>query len=210
LELSSVNTLFGDSAGEDILVYRPNSSTPTMTKPGDNTDKSNIHAGNIVMATPEELHKDQRKRYEEFQRTQEERKRLEEECRKLQDEADVQAFMSCFKKDRSGTVTMIKEPVLPIIEPKVTPKESTGPVPVTHEDLQNTINPMMSLMTNTMDHKITKAKLTNKDTNPYSSSVEQPLASAPPSTLPESTPQYGTMPNFFSCQSTPPSKTNTK
>ena len=105
---------------------------------------------------------------------------------------------------------MIKEPVLPIIEPEVTPKESTGPVPVTHEDLQNTTNHMMSLMTNTMDHKITKAKLTNKDTNPSSSSVAQPLASAPPSTLPESIPQYGKPPNFFSDQSTPTSKMNTK
>jgi len=68
LALFSVNSLFGDSAGEDILVYRPNSSTPAMTKPDDNTNKSNVHAGNIVMVTPEELPEDQRKGAQETRR----------------------------------------------------------------------------------------------------------------------------------------------
>jgi hypothetical protein len=68
---------------------------------------SEIDFRNIIMAKPEELPEESQKAVEEFQRgLQECRKAFEEEL-KAAEEKEMQALLSCFKKDRQGGVTQI-------------------------------------------------------------------------------------------------------
>jgi CHAD domain-containing protein len=100
---------------------------------------SEIDSTNIIMAKLEELPKESRKAVEEFQRALKERRKAFEEKLKVAEEKEMQALLSCFKKDRQGGVTQIQGAILPSIECKSikTPKVKLNiiPPPVTSSAL---------------------------------------------------------------------------
>jgi hypothetical protein len=70
---------------------------------------SNIDS-RIITAKPEELLEESRKVVEEFQMALQERMKAFEEKLKAAEEKEMQALLSCFKKDRQGRVTQIQGP----------------------------------------------------------------------------------------------------
>jgi flagellar motor component MotA len=79
---------------------------------------SEIDFRNINSMKSEELPKKSRKAVEEFQRAlQECRKAFQEEMKAIE-EKEMQALLSCFKKDRQGEVTQIQGDALPSVERK--------------------------------------------------------------------------------------------
>jgi hypothetical protein len=88
---SHVNTLFGDSTGTKKL------SSATMADGKGNL--SEIDSRNIITVKPEELPEKSRKAVEEFQRVLQERRKAFEDELKATEEKEMQALLSCFKKD---------------------------------------------------------------------------------------------------------------
>jgi hypothetical protein len=79
---------------------------------------SEIGSRNIITTKLEELPEESRKAVEELQKAlQEHRKAFEEEL-KVVEEKEMQALISCFKKDRQSGVTQIQGAVLSSIERK--------------------------------------------------------------------------------------------
>ena len=91
---------------------------------------SEIHLKNIVMVTLEEVSEDARKAFEEHQKIAEERREAAK-ARQLPE------FLACFKQDRQGVVTQVKQAVLPPLNDKteVIPNVSTWSPSVTYEDV---------------------------------------------------------------------------
>jgi hypothetical protein len=79
---------------------------------------SEIDSRNIITTKPDELPEESRKAAEEFQSALQERIKAFEEELKVAKEKEMQALLSCFKKDRQGGVTQIQDVVLPSIECK--------------------------------------------------------------------------------------------
>jgi hypothetical protein len=88
------------------------------TMPNDKGNLSEIDSRNIITAKAEELPEESQKAVEEFQRTLQERRKAFEEEFKTTKEKEMQANLSCFKKDRQGGVTQIQGIVLPSVECK--------------------------------------------------------------------------------------------
>jgi valyl-tRNA synthetase len=78
---------------------------------------SEIDSRNIITANPEELPEESRKAVEEFQSALQERRNAFEELRAAE-EKEMQALLSCFKKDRQGGVTQIQGVIISSVECK--------------------------------------------------------------------------------------------
>jgi hypothetical protein len=104
--VSRINTLLVTPLGTKKL------SSATMADGKGNL--SEIDSRNIITAKPEESWK----AVEEFQRAlQEQWKAFEEELNAVE-EKEMQALLSCFKKDRQGGVTQIQGVILPSVKCK--------------------------------------------------------------------------------------------
>jgi Sec-independent protein translocase protein TatA len=79
---------------------------------------SEIDSKNITTTKPEELPEESWKALKEFQRALQERRKAFEEELKATEEKEMQALLSCFKKDRQGEVTQIQGAILPSIKHK--------------------------------------------------------------------------------------------
>jgi hypothetical protein len=114
-------------------------SSPTIADSKDNL--SEIDSMNIITIKLEELLEESGKAIEEFQRALQERRKAFEEELKAAKEKEMQALLSCFKKDRQGEVKQIQGVVLPSIEcksiqiPEV--KLNSTPPPVTSSALSS-------------------------------------------------------------------------
>jgi hypothetical protein len=82
---------------------------------------SEIDPKNVIMVTLEDIPEEQRKAVEVHRRAAEERRKVEE-VRKLQE------FLTCFKKERQGKITRVKEVILPSNsgKTKIMPNVSTS------------------------------------------------------------------------------------
>jgi hypothetical protein len=67
---------------------------------------SEIHMNNIVMATLVEVPEEARRAFEAHHKASKER-------RKPVEARELQVFLACFKKDRQGKITQVKESILP-------------------------------------------------------------------------------------------------
>jgi hypothetical protein len=100
---------------------------------------SEIDSKNTITTKPKELSEESRKVVEEFQRALQERTKAFEEELKATEEKEMQALLSCFKKDQQGGVTQIQGIILSSIEcksikiPKI--KLNITPPPVTSSAL---------------------------------------------------------------------------
>jgi hypothetical protein len=65
-----------------------------------------IDPKNVIMVTLEEIPEEQRKAFEAHRQAAEERRMVEEAW-------ELQEFLTCFKKERQGKVTQVKEAILP-------------------------------------------------------------------------------------------------
>jgi hypothetical protein len=79
---------------------------------------SEIDSRNIITMKPEELPEESRKAVEEFQRALEGRRKAFKEDLKAAKEKEMQALLSCFKKDQQGGVTQIQGAILPSVKCK--------------------------------------------------------------------------------------------
>jgi hypothetical protein len=114
---------------------------------------SEIDFRNIITMKPEELPEESRKVVKEFQRALQERRKAFEEELKAAEEKEMQALLSCFKKDRQGGVTQIQCVVLPSIESKsikipevklnITPPPITSPA-LSGEEVTHMVDQVVS------------------------------------------------------------------
>jgi hypothetical protein len=79
---------------------------------------SEIDSRNIIMVKPEDLSEESQKVVEEFQRALQERRKVFEEELNAAEENEMQALLSCFRKDRQGGVMQIQGDDLPSVECK--------------------------------------------------------------------------------------------
>jgi hypothetical protein len=79
---------------------------------------SEIDSRNIITTNPEELPEESRKAVEEFQSALQERRNAFEEELRADEEKEMQALLSCFKKDRQGGVTQIQGVIISSVECK--------------------------------------------------------------------------------------------
>jgi flagellar motor component MotA len=77
-----------------------------------------INSRNIITVKSEELPEESRKEAKEFQRALLERRKAFKEELKVDEEKEMQALLSCFKKDRHCGVTQIQGVILPFVECK--------------------------------------------------------------------------------------------
>jgi hypothetical protein len=80
---------------------------------------SEISDKNVVMASFDDMPEKVRKAFEE--------------CKKAREEKEMQELLTCYAKDHHGSITQIKEPVLPPID--YTTKVSYPSTSVTPEDV---------------------------------------------------------------------------
>jgi hypothetical protein len=79
---------------------------------------SEIDSRNIIMVKLEDLSEESQKVVEEFQRALQERRKVFEEELNAAEENEMQALLSCFRKDQQGGVMQIQGDDLPSIECK--------------------------------------------------------------------------------------------
>jgi hypothetical protein len=93
--------------------------------------------------TLEEIPEEQRKAFEAHRQAAEERRMVEEAW-------ELQEFLTCFKKERQGKVTQVKEAILPSNsgKAKVMPDASTTSPSVTPEDVTGMLNDHTKHLTN--------------------------------------------------------------
>jgi hypothetical protein len=91
---------------------------------------SEIDPKNVIMVTLEEILEEQHKTFEAH-------RQAAEEHRKTKEVQELQEFLACFKKERQGKVTQVKEVILPSTngKVKVMPVVSTTSPSVTPEDV---------------------------------------------------------------------------
>jgi hypothetical protein len=77
---------------------------------------SEIDSRNIITIKPEELPEESRKAVEEFHEALHERRKAFKEELKAAKEKEMQALLSCFKKDQQSGVTQIQGDILPSVE----------------------------------------------------------------------------------------------
>ena len=138
-----------------------------------------------------------RKMYEEYKAAREEKEKLE--------------FLSCFTKDRRGSVTKIKEPVLPPLDDtnKVhTAKVQNSSATVTPEEMSAMFSDYMKLAKNMVDEQVA-SELTKFSRNSKYAYVPESGTSTPPvsSAAPDASaaqPLYGMPTGFYAGQTPPP------
>jgi hypothetical protein len=91
---------------------------------------SEIDPKNVIMVTLEEILEEQHKTFEAH-------RQAAEEHRKTKEVRELQEFLACFKKERQGKVTQVKEVILPSTngKVKVMPVVSTTSPSVPPEDV---------------------------------------------------------------------------
>jgi hypothetical protein len=110
---------------------------------------SEIDLKNVIMMTLEEVPKEQCKAFEAHRHATEERRKAEEAL-------ELQEFLACFKKERHGKVTQVKEAMLPSTrdKAKVMPDVSTSSPSVTPEDVTGMLNDHIKHMTNQLHYML--------------------------------------------------------
>jgi hypothetical protein len=152
---------------------------------------------NIVMASFDDVTEAARKAFEER--------------KKAREEKEMQEFLACFTKDRRGSITQIKEPVLPPIDSEKevrTAQVSHPSTSVTPEDVTGMLNDHTKHLTNHLHHmlengleKIIKTLSPSSNSGSVPSIPQAPSSSARHETL--ENPPYG-MPKNFTPAQTPP------
>jgi hypothetical protein len=104
---------------------------------------SEIDPKNVIMVTLEEILEEQHKTFEAH-------RQAAEEHRKTKEVQELQEFLACFKKERQGKVTQVKEVILPSTNGrvKVMPVVSTTSPSVTPEDVTGLLNDHTKHLTN--------------------------------------------------------------
>jgi hypothetical protein len=110
---------------------------------------SEIDPKNIIMVTLEEISEEERKAFETH-------RQATEECRKAEEAQELQEFLMCFKKERQGKVTQVKEAILPSTSGKAKeiPDVSTSSPSVTPEDVTGMLNDHTKHLTNHLHHML--------------------------------------------------------
>jgi predicted HTH transcriptional regulator len=161
LGLILVSTYFlATPLGKIILVNQLNLSSLNMS--------SEIDPKKNIMLTLDEIPEEQRKAFEVHGQATEERRKAEEAW-------ELQEFIACFKKERQGKVTQVKEAILPSTndKAKIMPDVSTLPLSITPEDVSGMLNDHSKHMTNQLkymleDGLVKKIKTLSTSSNPYS------------------------------------------
>jgi predicted Holliday junction resolvase-like endonuclease len=109
------------------LVNQPNLTFSNMS--------SDIDPKNVIMVTLEEISEEQCKAFEAHQQAAEEHRKTEEAWK-------LEEFLACFKKERQGKVTQVKEVILPSTsgKDKVMPTISTSSSFVSPKDVTGMLN----------------------------------------------------------------------
>jgi predicted HTH transcriptional regulator len=78
------------------------------------------------------------------------------EHRKAEEAWELQEFLACFKKERQGKVTQVKEVILPSTssKAKVMPDVGTSSPSVTHDDVSSMLNDHSKHMTNQLKYML--------------------------------------------------------
>jgi hypothetical protein len=126
-----------------LSINQPNLSSLDMS--------SKIDPKNVIMMTLEEVPEEQRKAFEAHQWAAEERRKAEEAW-------ELQEFLTCFKKERQGKVTQVKEAILPSTsgKGKVTPAVSTSSPSITHDDVIGMLNDHTKHLINHLHYMLEK------------------------------------------------------
>jgi hypothetical protein len=127
--------------GRILLVNQPNLSSSYMF--------SEIDPKNIILVTLEEILEEQRKAFEVH-------RLATEEYRKTEEARELQEFLACFKKERQGKVTQVKEAILPSSSGKVRvmPAASTSSPSITPEDVTGMLNDHTKHLTNHLHYML--------------------------------------------------------
>jgi hypothetical protein len=151
---------------------------------------SEVDPKNIIMVTLDEIPEEQRKAFEAHRKSTEEHQKAEE-ARELQE------FLSCFKKERQGKVTQVKEVILPTTNgtTKVIPNVSTSSPLVTPEDVSNMLHDHSKHL---MEYMLEDGLVKIFKTLSISSNLPSVLASS--SSAPQGEPLYGMPKNFTPSQ----------
>jgi hypothetical protein len=154
---------------------------------------SEVDPKNIIMVTLDEIPEEQRKAFEAHRKSTEERQKAEEVW-------ELQEFLSCFKKERQGKVTQVKEVVLPTTNgtTKVIPNVSTSSPLVTPEDVSNMLHDHSKHL---MEYMLEDGLVKIFKTLSISSNLPSVLASS--SSAPQGEPLYGMPKNFTPSQAPP-------
>jgi hypothetical protein len=142
LGLILVSTYFlATPLGKIILVNQLNLSSLNMS--------SEIDPKNNIMLTLDEIPEEQRKAFEVHGQATEERRKAEEAW-------ELQEFITCFKKERQGKVTQVKEAILPSTKDKakIMPDVSTLPLSITPEDVSGMLNDHSKHMINQLKYML--------------------------------------------------------
>ena len=164
---------------------------------------SEIDPKNVIGATFDEIPEEARKAFQEHRRVAEER-------RKAAEAKELEEYLACFKKDRLGKVTQVKQAVLPPPDgaAKEAPTISASSVPVTPEDVSNMLYDNNKLLKSHMEYMIenglTKAfKSLNISTEPSLSHDNRLASSSSAPYIPPGNPQFGMPLNFVPSQAPP-------
>jgi hypothetical protein len=155
---------------------------------------SEISDKNIVMASFDDVLEEVRKAFEER--------------KKAREEKEMQELLACYAKDRRGSITQIKEPVLPPInytKEVHTTKVSHPSISVTPEYVSAMFFEHVTLTRNMVLDEVAKglAKFSqNSKYQPTTFATTHPTASSPSATPSTSAtqPLYGMLLNYFSGQ----------
>jgi hypothetical protein len=162
-----------------------------------------IDPKNVIMVTLEEVPKEQRKAFEAHRQAAEER-------RKTDEARELQEFLACFKKERQGKITQVKEVIIPSTsdKDKVMPAASTSFPYVTHEDVTGMHNNHTKYLTNHLHYmlenglvKIFKTFNSSADSGIIFGTPQAPSSSAQHEAL--ENPLYSMPKNFTPSQAPP-------
>jgi hypothetical protein len=164
---------------------------------------SEIDPKNVIMVTLEEIPKGQHMVFEAH-------RQAVEECRKAEEARELQEFLACFKKERQGNVTQVREAILSSSSNKAkeTSALSTSSPSVTHEDVTGMLNDHTKHPTNHLHYmlenslvKIFETLNPSVDLGSVSGVSQAPSSSVPRETL--ENPPYGMPKNFTPSQAPP-------
>jgi hypothetical protein len=164
---------------------------------------SEIDTKNVIMMTLEEILEEQRKAFEAHQQAT-------EGHRKVEEAREVHEFLACFKKERQGKVTQVKEVILSSNndKTKVMPDVSTSSPFITPEDVTDMLNDHTKHLTNHLHYmlenglvKIFKTLNPSIDSGSVFGTPQAPSSSAQHEAL--ENPLYG-MPKNFTPSEAPP------
>jgi hypothetical protein len=178
-----------------LLVNQPNISSSDMS--------FEIDLKNVIMMALEEISEEQRKAFDA-------RRLATGERRKAEEVRVLQEFLACFKKERQGKVTQVKETILSFAsgKAKVMPDVSTSSPSVTIEDVTSMLNDHTKHLTNHLHYMLENGlvkilETLNPSSDPCSvSSIPQAPSSSAQHEMLEN-PLYDMPKNFTPSQAPP-------